>query len=86
MFGVSLLMFSCHLEAVSIEQDMASREAFDGMLLWSFVLLAFLFLGTCLLPPLACCRRLPAATTCLLPPRSLSSRLYVSRDCQALAC
>ena len=45
MFGVSLLMFSCHLEAVSIEQDMANREAFDGMLLWSFVVLAFLFLG-----------------------------------------
>ena len=45
MFGVSLLMFSCHLEAVTIEQDMARRGAFDRMLVWSFVVLAALFLG-----------------------------------------
>ena len=45
MFGVSLLMFSCHLEAVTIEQDMARRGAFDRMLVWTFVVLAALFLG-----------------------------------------
>ena len=45
MFGVSLLMFACNLEAVSIEQDMERRELFDGMLVWIFLLLAVLFLG-----------------------------------------
>eukprot|EP00966_Prymnesium_polylepis_P325897 7381832-Prymnesium_polylepis.1 len=45
MFGVSLLMFSCHLEAISIEQDMADRAAFDGVLMGSFAVLGVLFLG-----------------------------------------
>lgn len=45
MFGVSLLMFSAHMEAVSIEQDMARREQFDHVLTTTFGCVVLLFLG-----------------------------------------
>ncbi|KAL1520248.1 hypothetical protein AB1Y20_023718 [Prymnesium parvum] len=43
VFGVTAVMFSCQLEAVSIEQDMAEREKIYSLLQWLFVLLALLF-------------------------------------------
>ena len=45
MFGVSLLMFSAHMEAVSIEQDMARRDQFDRVLTTTFGCVVLLFLG-----------------------------------------
>lgn len=45
LFGVTLIMFSCHLEAVSIEQDMAKRERFDAVMNFTFALLTLLFIG-----------------------------------------
>lgn len=43
MFGVGLLMFSCHLEAITIEQDMKDRAHFDGILGITFIGLAVVF-------------------------------------------
>ena len=43
MFGVGLIAFSCHLEAISIEADLARRERFDGVLVRAFVPLILLF-------------------------------------------
>ena len=37
MLGIGLIMFSCHLEAVSIEADMARREEFDRVLTLAYV-------------------------------------------------
>jgi len=45
LFGVTLIMFSCHLEAVSIEQDMAQREHFDWVVNATFLVLVLVFLG-----------------------------------------
>ena len=36
LFGVTLIMFSCHLESVSIEADMASRDQFDRVMHLTF--------------------------------------------------
>ena len=36
MFGVALIMFSAHLESVSIEADMRDREKFDMVINLSF--------------------------------------------------
>mmetsp|Transcript_38552 Transcript_38552/g.101718 ORF Transcript_38552/g.101718 Transcript_38552/m.101718 type:complete len:197 (-) Transcript_38552:246-836(-) len=38
-------MFSCHLEAVSIEQDMRRRDQFDCVMNVTFIALIVLFLG-----------------------------------------
>ena len=45
LFGVTLIMFSCHLEAVSIEADMAHRESFDWVMNATFAALMVLFVG-----------------------------------------
>jgi len=45
MFGVALLMFSAHMEVVSIEQDMARRSLFDHVLYTTFGCVVFLFMG-----------------------------------------
>ena len=45
MFGVGLIMFSCHLEAVSIEADMRRRESFDRVVVLAFAALTLLFAG-----------------------------------------
>ena len=78
MFGVSLLMFSCHLEAVSIEQDMADRESFDAMLQWSFIVLAFLFLGTFTLASLLALSSQPIRFLCWLKLHLVSLQALVS--------
>lgn len=44
MFGISLFMFSCQLECVSIEQDMARREQFTPMIVAAFAVLTIVFL------------------------------------------
>ena len=45
MFGVALHMFACHMEVVSIEQDMADRSRFEHMLDRTFACLTAVFLA-----------------------------------------
>ena len=45
MFGVTLIMYSCHLEAVSIEADMARRQSFDLVMGLVFAALVVLFVA-----------------------------------------